>query len=47
MVRADVLQALVDHCKGEVWPIAFAAQMAEVKMSELGRHDFLRRIRRI
>lgn len=42
VVRAEALEAIHHYIIGELRTVAFAAQVAEVEMAEVGRHDFPR-----
>jgi hypothetical protein len=39
--RSDLLQALADDAVREFGAVAFAAQVAEVQMAQVGGHDLL------
>jgi hypothetical protein len=44
MFGANVLQAFVHHPLGDFRQVAFSAEMTQIKVAQLGGHDFLRGI---
>ena len=46
MRGTNLLQALIHDAMRQFGAIAFTAEMAQIQIPQLGRHDFLRAIRR-